>query len=204
MVFSRQEYWSGLPFPSPGDFPNPGIEPASPALAGGFFTIETPGKPHMGIASPIINIPPPKWNNLLQLMSLHWYIILFTHNAVHSMVLDKCLMTYIYHSDIIQNIFTVLNILCAPCIHPSHQHPEKPLIFLLTPKFCLEISFLIFCVYIVHKVFNILYNSQVVQWRIRLPSRSCGFDPWVKKIPWRGNGNQLQYFCLENPMDRGA
>ena len=39
--FSRQEYWSGLPCPSPGDFPNPGIEPVSlrsPALAGGFFT----------------------------------------------------------------------------------------------------------------------------------------------------------------------
>jgi len=39
--FSRQEYWSGLPFPLPGDLPNPGIEPrslTSPALAGGFFT----------------------------------------------------------------------------------------------------------------------------------------------------------------------
>ena len=32
MGFSRQEYWSGLPFPSPGDLPNPGIEPRSPAL----------------------------------------------------------------------------------------------------------------------------------------------------------------------------
>ena len=32
MGFSRQEYWSGLPFPSPGDLPNPGIEPASPVL----------------------------------------------------------------------------------------------------------------------------------------------------------------------------
>ena len=41
MEFSRQEYWSGLPFPSPWDLPNPGIEPASlasPALAGRFFT----------------------------------------------------------------------------------------------------------------------------------------------------------------------
>ena len=38
MGFSRREYWSGLPFPSPGDLPHPGIEPASPALAGGFFT----------------------------------------------------------------------------------------------------------------------------------------------------------------------
>ena len=44
MGFSRQEYCSGLPFPSPGDLPNPGIEPVSlvfPALVGGFFTIGT-------------------------------------------------------------------------------------------------------------------------------------------------------------------
>ena len=42
MGFSRQEHWGGLPFPSPGDLPNPGIEPMSlmsPALASGFFTI---------------------------------------------------------------------------------------------------------------------------------------------------------------------
>ena len=45
MGFLRQEYWSGLPFPSPGDLPDPGIEPASPTLAGGFFTAEQPGKP---------------------------------------------------------------------------------------------------------------------------------------------------------------
>ena len=41
MGFCRQEYWNELPFPSPGDLPNPGTEPqslASPALAGGFFT----------------------------------------------------------------------------------------------------------------------------------------------------------------------
>ena len=41
----RQEYWSGLPFPPPGYLPNPQIEPASPASAGGFFTTEPPGKP---------------------------------------------------------------------------------------------------------------------------------------------------------------
>ena len=45
MGFSRQEYWSGLPLPSPGDLPNPGIKPVSPALACGFFTAELPGKP---------------------------------------------------------------------------------------------------------------------------------------------------------------
>ena len=43
MRFPRQEYWSGLPFPSPGDLTDPGIEPASPALEGGFFTTEPPG-----------------------------------------------------------------------------------------------------------------------------------------------------------------
>ena len=44
MGFSRQEYWSRLPFPSPGDFPDPGIEPMSPALAGKFFTTQPPEK----------------------------------------------------------------------------------------------------------------------------------------------------------------
>ena len=47
--FSRQEYWSGLSFPSPGDLLHPGIEPTSlmsPALAGSFFTTEPPGKPN--------------------------------------------------------------------------------------------------------------------------------------------------------------
>ena len=45
MGFSRREDWSALPFPSPGDLPDPGIKPMSPALAGGFFTSEPPGKP---------------------------------------------------------------------------------------------------------------------------------------------------------------
>ena len=45
LVFSRQEYWSGLPFPPPGDLPNLGIELVSSALAGKFLTIDPPGKP---------------------------------------------------------------------------------------------------------------------------------------------------------------
>ena len=49
MEFSRQEYWGELPFPTPGDLPDLGIEPmspvSSPALAGGFFTPVAPGKP---------------------------------------------------------------------------------------------------------------------------------------------------------------
>ena len=55
MGFSRQEYWSGLPCPPPGDLPNPGVEPAclmSPALAGEFFTTEPRGKPIYTPVSP--------------------------------------------------------------------------------------------------------------------------------------------------------
>ena len=44
MGFSRQEYWSGLPFPSPGDLPDPGNEPRSPALEADALTSEPPGK----------------------------------------------------------------------------------------------------------------------------------------------------------------
>ena len=53
MGFSRQEYWSGLPFPPPGYLPNPGVKPVSPvspALAGRFFTTEPPGKPNSRLA----------------------------------------------------------------------------------------------------------------------------------------------------------
>ena len=45
MEFSRQEYWSGLPFPSPGDLPDPGIKPRSPILQADSLPSELPGKP---------------------------------------------------------------------------------------------------------------------------------------------------------------
>ena len=45
MGFPGQEYWSGLPFPSPGDLPDPGIKPASPALQAEALLSEIPGKP---------------------------------------------------------------------------------------------------------------------------------------------------------------
>ena len=47
MEFSRQEYWSGLPFPSPGDLPNPGIEPRSPPLQADSLPTEPQGRPNI-------------------------------------------------------------------------------------------------------------------------------------------------------------
>ena len=49
MEFSRQEYWSGLPCPPPGDLPNLGMEPRSPALQTDSLPSEPPGKPHLYI-----------------------------------------------------------------------------------------------------------------------------------------------------------
>ena len=53
MGFSRQEYWTGLPCPPPGNLPDPGLKPASsviPCIAGGFFTTEAPGKPMLSLS----------------------------------------------------------------------------------------------------------------------------------------------------------
>ena len=75
MGFPRRECWSGLPFPSPGDLPNPGIEPTSPALAGGLFTtsvqfsrsvVSDPLRPHESQhARPPCPSPTPRvhWNS---------------------------------------------------------------------------------------------------------------------------------------------
>ena len=51
MGFSWPEYWSGLPFPSPGDLPDPGIEPGSPAFQAGSLTSEPPGKAHRNVVN---------------------------------------------------------------------------------------------------------------------------------------------------------
>ena len=56
MGFPRQEYWSGLPLPSPGDLPNPGIKPNFPALAGRFFIAEPSGKPITAATVTLTNI----------------------------------------------------------------------------------------------------------------------------------------------------
>ena len=83
MRFSRQEYWSGLPFPPPGDCPDSGIEPASlmsPAMAGGFFTMSTAWGPHTSLL-------PSHWPVLLVLpFSSTWAIYLSLITQLTSLV----------------------------------------------------------------------------------------------------------------------
>ena len=67
MGFSRQEYWSGLPFPSPADLPDPGIEPGSPTLEADALPSEPPGKPLgiLGSGSQNKSAPCSKWERNL-------------------------------------------------------------------------------------------------------------------------------------------
>ena len=58
MGFSRQEYWSGSSFPSPGDLPNPGIEPGSPALQADALPSEPPGKSAAAAAAKLLQSCP--------------------------------------------------------------------------------------------------------------------------------------------------
>ena len=76
MGFSRQEYRSGLPFPSPGDLPDPGIEPRSPALQADALTSEPPGKPN---TEPLAKIHEPYSSTMKTKngQSALWFLCLF-------------------------------------------------------------------------------------------------------------------------------
>ena len=83
MWFSRQEYWSGLPFPPPGDFSDPGIEPASlasSALAGGLFATEPPGKPTIQLSRLLNTIQ-------VSILVLFWYFDIITVSPVRDCML---------------------------------------------------------------------------------------------------------------------
>ena len=68
MGFSRQEYWSGLPFPSPGDLPNPGVKPRSPTLQAYALTSEPTGKPRkMKMLEQIYHLRSPHLPKLLKM-----------------------------------------------------------------------------------------------------------------------------------------
>ena len=66
--FSRQAYWSGLPFPSPGDLPNPGIKPRSPALQADTLPSQPPGK----LLAAVLGQPEGKPASSVQLFYLLW------------------------------------------------------------------------------------------------------------------------------------
>ena len=73
MGLPRQEYWSSLPFPSPGDLPDPRIKPTSPALQTDALTAEPPGKPIPKLEKSPYSNKDPKINNFLNLVKINKY-----------------------------------------------------------------------------------------------------------------------------------
>ena len=91
MGFSRQEYWSGLPFPSPGDLPNPGIESRSPVLQADALTSEPPGKPHISYYYIILyNLYEP------HIIIIIIIIIPYLSSYLSLSIMDSQLLNYIY------------------------------------------------------------------------------------------------------------
>ena len=111
--FSRQEYWSGLPFCSPGDLPDPGIEPRSPALQADALPSELPGKPHTicmltatkslqscpTLCNPIEGSPPgSSIPGILQARTLEWVAILYTRlQNIYILGLCVCVLSHFNH-----------------------------------------------------------------------------------------------------------
>ena len=95
MGFPRQEYWSGLPFPSPGHLPNSGIKPSSPALARGFFTTELPGKSKLsGTSAMVFPVVMYGCESRTIKKAEHW------RNDVFELVLEKTLEIPLDHKEI--------------------------------------------------------------------------------------------------------
>ena len=92
MEFSRQEYWSGLPFSSPGDLPNPGIKPGSPALQTEALPSEPPGKK-----------PTVYYKYSIYLVSYLVIIYLIIYNTIY-LYINKIL--YVIHIYIYMHIYT--------------------------------------------------------------------------------------------------
>ena len=115
MGFARQEYWSGLPFPSPGDLPNPGIEPASPVLEGRFFTAKPLREAHIYVISFYIN-----FSIFIELVYIietcwrEWYthlkIVMFSTNDSHFHQ-QMCPFCHIFASTRCHKPLTILPIL---------------------------------------------------------------------------------------------
>ena len=116
MGFPRQEYWSGLSFPPPGDLPDPGIKPEPPSLTGRFFTTMPPGKPF------ILLCPDPGELYVIHLCVLRGGVCrdwrertrntTRTHFVSHTVTEDSCVAVLAY-TRILQNAVFKLRL----CLH---------------------------------------------------------------------------------------
>ena len=143
MGFPRQEYCTGLPLPSPGDLPNPGMYPTSPALAGGFFTTKPPGQPS----------PSNTWANKFFFClktiwerfpnAYTWQILTQLMPFVNKLQQTKTFLSIdgfllIYKFFLLYNLWVFLPIEPTPA---SHHCLSAPFLFSMYPKYPNSLSF---------------------------------------------------------------
>ena len=171
MEFSRQEYWSGLPFPSPGDLPNPETEPTSPALEGRFFTTSTSWETWACLYSTKKLLAPCCLQNKVQIPEtgdIRWtYNPLLEHlsclgASICKLPISQALSNPLWHVG--QTVFHLFHLVSLYLAFPDGSDGK----------------------------------------RICLQGTRPGFNPWVRKIPWRTEWQPTPVFLPGEFHDRGA
>ena len=181
MGFPRQEYWNGLPFPSPGDLSNPGIEPRSPTLEADALTSEPPWKPNSA--------------STRSLLFLSFIVPILGQNIslISPIFLKRSLVFLLLSSNFICCLLKVAFL----CLHAVLWKSALSWIFLpLSPLLFTSLLSLAIC-------------KAAFPGGSEVKASACnvgdlGSIPGSGRPPREGNGSPLQYSCLGNPMDRGA
>ena len=118
MEFSRQEYWSGLPFPSPGDLPHPGIEPRSHALQADALSSEPPGKPLVGFLNMLSCESVVLTDTLILILP---YIYINQHKSVYLRVILNYLKIIQFFSEMLTLLLFCANDVYTDCFLPSYR-----------------------------------------------------------------------------------
>ena len=227
MQFSRQDYWSGLPFPSPGDLPHPGVKPRSPALQADSSPSESPGKPvwkRMKLKAEYSW----KWD-------IKWQVILFpfrkgrgTRDQIANIhrIIEKtrefqkniyfCLIDYAKAFDCVDHnkLWKILKEMGIPnhltCLLRNLYAGQEATVrtehgttdwFQIGKGVC-QGCILSPCLFSLYAE-DIMRNAglEEAQAGIKIARRNINN---LRYADGEGNGTPLQYSCLENSMDRGA
>ena len=186
MGFSRQEFWSGLPCPLPGDLPDPGIQPTSlvsTALGSRSFNTSTTWEDHASFYSPVIEniIIPTSWGCVIHRTGRWIYAAQRVTLVLSSAPVPKDWPTG--HADEAQPL------------PPQTSH--GPLHSSTSRSSFSEERWGISCLSSHHSGGSEVKESA---WNVG----DLGSIPGLGRSPGEGNGNPLQYSCLENPMEGGA
>ena len=133
MEFSRQEYWCGLPFPSPGDLPNPGIKPQSPALQADSLPSEPPGKPILELLAHY------KYSSIVTDVSCYFSPIWFL--CIWAWKQPQCMGSRITHTAMYAGLHEPMaGLLISVCIQKKITTCSHPITPLYLPSQCILAS----------------------------------------------------------------